>query len=128
MSFGIVFDSISVPLCHQIPCFWVIVFFDDLLNRFLIILIKMAPADKPRNLPFSICVRDLFPHTSTFYPRKTYKCQKLRFPTFFNKLKEFIHTCTFYQRKTNKCAVTAFTILRKKGNYLVSENPNLREN
>ncbi len=44
--------------------------------------------------------RIFFPHTCTFYFRKTYKCQKPRFPTFFKKLKECIHTCTFYLRNT----------------------------
>ena len=45
-----------------------------------------------------------FPHTCTFYWRKTYKCQKPFF-NFFKQIKEFIHTCTFYPRITYKCAM-----------------------
>ena len=35
MSFGIDFGSILGPIWHQISCFGVIIFVDDLLNRFL---------------------------------------------------------------------------------------------
>ena len=66
--------------------------------------------------PFCKLFNDLFAHTSSFYPRKTCKCQKLRFPAFFKKLKECIHTCTFYLSKTCKCAMTVFTLLKKKLN------------
>jgi hypothetical protein len=36
MSFGIDFGSILGPLWHQTSCFWVIIFVDDFLNRFLL--------------------------------------------------------------------------------------------
>ena len=75
---------------------------------------KTAPKSRGCYPLFYILFRDLFPHTSTFYRRKTYKCQKPCFPTFFKQIKECIHTCTFYARKTYKCAVTVFTMLKKK--------------
>ena len=64
----------------------------------------------------SFCL--FFDHTCTFYLGNTYKCQKTVFPTFFNKLKEFIHTCTFYLGNTYKCAMTVFTILMKNNNQI----------
>ena len=79
----------------------------------------MVPKSRRCISPLSLIFRDLFPHTSTFYHGKTYKCQKPRFPTFFKKIEECIHTCTFYNCKTDKCAVTIFTIfsLKKKVNF-----------
>ena len=72
----------------------------------------MAPKDKWFVSPCSVIFGILFPQTCTFCKRKSYKCKKPRFPTFFQKLKNGLHTCTFYHGKTYKCAVTVFTILK----------------
>ena len=94
-------------------CFLNIGFCIDLLINFLVEnLSKRYPDQYGEYILFGITFR----HTCTFYPGNTYKCQKTVFPTFFNKLKEFIHTCTFYLRNTYKCAMTVFTILKKKNN------------
>ena len=111
ISCGINVGSILGPLWHQIPCFGVSVF---LMNFRCNFWCKSDPTMVWRNIcestPFAIFLWP-GPHTCTNYSRKTYKCQKLRFPIFFKKVKEVIHTCTFYSRKTYKCAVTVFTSL-----------------
>ena len=92
----------------------IFIFWGDRFNwLFIIFFIKMAPKSRECITPFSVLFRDLFPHTSTFYNGKTYKCQKPCFPTFFKQLKECIRTCTFNPGKTYKCAVTVFTIIKK---------------
>ena len=53
--------------------------FDNLLIPFLIDCWSKVRRRAAASLPFRI----IFLRTCTLYWRKTYKCQKLRFPTFF---------------------------------------------
>ena len=49
---------------------------------------KLLQKENPGRVNESV-VRDIFPHTCTFYPRKTYKCQK---PIFSNKKRKTFST------------------------------------
>ena len=110
MRFGIDFGSI-LGILKLFLCFFDIGFCIDFWINFLMEnWSKMYPNQYGECILFGITFR----HTCTFYLRNTYKCQKTVFPTFWNKLKEFIHTCTFYLRNTYKCVMTVFTILKKK--------------
>ena len=115
MSFGIEFIFIfGTPLTVNSMFFGDRFFMISLID-FWLILIKNGSPKQLSGLICSSLVRDLFPHTSTFYSGKTDKCQKhsFHFFLFFNKQKDVIHTCTFYAGKTYKFAVIVFTIVTK---------------
>ena len=50
MSLGIDFGSILGPFWHQTSCFWVIIFVDDFLNRFLLFFLFFRILIKKINL------------------------------------------------------------------------------
>ena len=104
MSFGIDFGSILEAFCNYFYVFSVSFFASIFWSTFWW---KIDQKWLRGNLPGVSLFRLFFDHTCTFYLRNTYKCQKTVFPTFLNKLKEFIHTCTFYLRNTYKCAITS---------------------
>ena len=80
LHFGSLLVLISC-VCFAIVFLWI---FDYILNGNLT---TMYPKDNGPVPPFCSLFRDLFPHTSTFYLSKTYKCQKPRFPIYFYILK-----------------------------------------
>ena len=130
-SFGIDFWSVwaSIVAPYWIPLasnsmFWGDCFFDNLFELFFFIDCASNWLRQVGGwyLVFSVFVRDLFPHSCTFYCGKTYNCQKPCFSTYFKQLRECIYTCNFYLRKTYKCAVTVFTMIKNKN--LMERNRN----
>ena len=80
MSLGIDFSSILGAFWFQFSFLWLIFSFKKNVYR---CCSKLVSTSRRRHRPFSVLFRDLFPHFSTCYFGKTYKCQKLRFPTLF---------------------------------------------
>ena len=80
MSLGIDSGSLLGPLWHQIPCFWMIVFWLILSPCFLDCWSRKGSKKRGCMIRFSVRFRIILPHTCTFYKRKTYKWQKPYFP------------------------------------------------
>ena len=88
MHFGIGVGSILASVWHQFSYRLVIRFYIDYLWK---CDQQWLQKGIPGNINCQPFVRDLFPHSSIFYSRETYKCQKLRFQFLPKTKKKYPH-------------------------------------